>query len=201
MDVTIAVCTYGDDAWRELAHSRALPSAVNEGPAVYRHGTTLAEARNAALAAVTTEFIIYLDADDELTPGYVAAMARGRADIRACAVQYVTDGKHGAAGIPRVNGSEVPTPSLACLLRGNWIAIGAAARTAVLRKAGGWREWPMYEDWELWLRCMRAGAAVEAIPDAVYRAHVRAGSRNRALPHSEKLRVRREILAAIRGAP
>jgi cellulose synthase/poly-beta-1,6-N-acetylglucosamine synthase-like glycosyltransferase len=61
------------------------------------------------------------------------------------------------------------------------------ARTELLRKVGGWRDWPLYEDWDLWLRCHLAGATFEAIPRAIYRAHARVDSRNRAPDRAARL--------------
>jgi hypothetical protein len=66
----------------------------------------------------------------------------------------------------------------------------------MLRDVGGWRDWPFYEDWDLFLRCWRAGASVEAIPEAVYIAHVRFDSRNRAPSSAEKAAVHNAIYAA-----
>jgi hypothetical protein len=34
------------------------------------------------------------------------------------------------------------------------------------------------EDYDLWLRCVKAGARIVHVPDAVYCAHKRPGSRN-----------------------
>ena len=62
---------------------RFLPLRVREFRCIQFHGKgTLAQARNEIIARTNTEFLILLDADDELEPGYVAAMARGSADIR-----------------------------------------------------------------------------------------------------------------------
>ncbi len=191
-DVTVAICTFGEARWRELAKYRALPTAAEQAPARLWHGGTLAEARNAALADIKTDFIVYLDADDEIEPGYIRELLAGTADIRAPAVRYVSDGTVGEAHIPLINGNQVPTMDVGCILRGNWIVVGALARAQTLRDAGGWREWPMYEDWDLWMRCLLKGATVEARPSAVYRAHVSPGSRNAATPE-----VRQATRAAI----
>jgi hypothetical protein len=44
---------------------------------------------------------------------------------------------------------------------GNWLVIGCVARTDLLREVGGFRDFPVYEDWDLWLRCWLAGATFE----------------------------------------
>lgn len=198
MDVTVVVGTYGDSCWINLARERALPSAHAESVrTIHSYGRTLAAARNTALALVRSEFVIHLDADDELEPGYLAAMAQGSADLRAPAVRYVDRGRVRAPYVPRVAGHRHEC-SAECVGsgQGNWLVIGTCARTEMLRRVGGWREWPYYEDFDLWLRAIRAGATVEAIPAAVYRAHVRRDSRNRAPSMADKDRIHREIVEA-----
>jgi len=188
LDVTVAVATFGDDGWRTLAEERAIPSAERLGvPVVHAHARTLHDARNEALAMVGTEWVCHLDADDELEPGYFDAMADGACDLRAPAVRYVTVlGPDVQPKVPRVAGHDHDCTG-ECLDAGNWLVVGALARTELVRSVGGWRDWPIYEDWDLWLRCWRAGATVEAAPEAVYRAHVRPRSRNRGMPQAARM--------------
>lgn len=68
------------------------------------------------------------------------------------------------------------------------MVVGATARTDLVRAVGGWRELPIYEDWDLWLRCWRYGCRIARAPEAVYRAHVRPGSRNRGMPVEQRNR-------------
>lgn len=198
MDVTVCVCSFGDRHWQELAESRAVPSAIGQAPVIRVHGDTLHGARNTALERVRTDWVIYLDADDELEPGYVETLAAGAADLRAPAVRYVRGRQARAPYVPRVAGHRHDCTA-DCLPAGNWLVVGTMARTSLLRQVGGWEPWPVYEDWALWLRCWRAGATVEAIPQAVYRAHVRPDSRNRAPAMNRKNQVHHEIVAAILG--
>lgn len=178
--VTILIGTYGGQQWIDLANQRAIPSALAQGvPVVHRHSDTLHGARNACLHAATTEWVLYLDADDELEPGYVTTLLTGVADVRAPAVRYVTGGRREPAPrMPRV-WSHTHQCHAECLPYGNWIVVGALARRSMLLDVGGWHDYPWSEDWDLWLRCHLAGATFEALPAAVYRAHVRADSRNR----------------------
>jgi hypothetical protein len=196
--VTISVATYGDSCWIDLATRRAIPSALAQGvPVVYVHGLTLHGARNAALEQVATEHVVFLDADDELRPGYCDALAAGTADLRAPAVQYVTSGgRPQAPYVPRVAGHQHDCTA-DCLTDGNWIVVGAMARTDLLRSVGGWEAFEWSEDWALWARCWRAGATIETISDAVYVAHVNPASRNRAPDHKAKNRAHWEIHRAV----
>lgn len=180
MDATVVVATYGDRSWQQLAESRAVPSALDQAPVIRVHGDTLHEARNTGLAQVRTPWVIHLDADDELEPGYVEAMATGTADMRVPSVRYVTEmQKTRAPMLLRVWGHTDHDCTGNCLPDGNFMVIGTAVRTEILKRAGGWRDFPWSEDWDAWIRCWKAGATIETIPEAVYRAHVRRDSRNR----------------------
>lgn len=200
---TVVVATFGGADWRHLAHTRAIPSAQALGvTVVHAHAGTLAQARNAGLAKVETPWVVALDADDELEPGYLDAMATGTADVRAPSVRYVRGGVAQWPAMPRVPG-HVHECGAECLPHGNWLVVGACVRTQLLRDAGGWEEFACYEDWALWLRCLKAGASFEQVPAAVYRAHVRPNSRNRSLSMAARNRVHRQIIDAVypEGAP
>lgn len=193
------VCgTYGGREWTEMA-TRALATVPEGVPTVHVHADTLHDARNQALAQVETEFVVHLDADDELEPGYLNRLMAGTADLRAPAVRYVQQGRAGRPRVPKVAGHH-HSCTAACLPEGNWLVVGALARTSLIREVGGWEPWPLYEDWALWLRCHQAGATVEAIPQAVYRAHVRRDSRNRGPSMSLKNQVHHDIVSAVLGA-
>lgn len=198
MDVTIVVASYGDERWIDLATSRALPSArAQDVPVIYVHGLTLHGARNAGLAQVETEWVCFLDADDELAAGYIEALAAGSCDLRAPAVRYVTPGgRQRAPYVPRVAGHRHDCIA-ECLADGNWLVIGTMARTELLRSIGGFESFAWSEDWALWARCWRAGATIEAVPDAVYVAHMDMQSRNRAPDQKAKNRAHWEIHRAV----
>lgn len=198
MDVTVAIGTYGPESWVRLAEQRAIPSARALGvPVVHHHDATLHDARNGALALVDTAWVVHLDADDELEPGYLDAMATGAADVRAPSVRYIHGRRPPSAAparMPTVSGHDHQCEA-ACLAWGNWLVVGAMVR-ADLARAAGWRDWPWSEDWDLWVRIWQAGATVEAIPAAVYRAHVRHNSRNRSVRGADRLEAHRAIARA-----
>jgi glycosyltransferase involved in cell wall biosynthesis len=195
LDVSVVIATYGGQQWRTLAHQRAGPSAqALNVPVIYVHAGALAQARNAGLAEVRTERVVFVDADDELEPGYLDAMATGTADVRGPAVRYVQGVKAADPRVPDVPGHDHGGCGGPCLLAGNWLVVGALVSTELLHRVGGWGNEPIYEDWAIWLRCYKAGASFEAIPTAIYRAHVRTGSRNRSLTIAAKNRVHHQIL-------
>ena len=195
MDVTVVVATYGDPSWRDLAR-RAVATADALGvPVATVHGETLHDARNAALDQVDTEWVCHLDADDELEAGYFDAIAAGTADVRAPAVRYVNGRSAQRPRIPNVSGHSHDCVA-GCLVEGNWLVVGSVARAELIRSVGGWRDFSWSEDWDLWLRCHLAGATFEAIPAAIYRAHVRRDSRNRAPSRAARFAAHQAIAAA-----
>lgn len=199
---TIIIGTFGDDEWKHLAETRAIPSAQAQGcPVVHAHAGTLHAARNAALAQVETPWTIHLDADDELEPGYLAGMGSlTTGDVRAPLVRYMQRGRAvSPPRFPRVAG-HAHECTADCLPWGNWIVVGAAVRTDLVRQIGGWRDFSWSEDWDVWLRCYLAGATIVSTRSAVYRAHVRMNSRNRGCGNEQKLAAHRAIAEA-NGVP
>jgi hypothetical protein len=207
MGLTVAIATYGDSGWFALAE-RAAESVARCGLDVihiHRPESTLAEARNEALDAVTTPWVVQLDADDELEGGFGAYIERAHvmhpyADVLVPQVRYIhPDGAPGLAHWPRVAGHTETGHECGadCLPLGNWVVVGAVVRTDLARKVR-WEEWPVYEDWSFWLGCHQLGASFVRAPDAVYRAHVREGSRNqRGTNHVDVHRA----IARARGVP
>lgn len=195
-EVTVVVATYGDPEWVTLAEQRAIPSAERLGvPVVHVHAGTLVDARNGGLNQVQTEWVCHLDADDELEPGYFDRMAEAAADVRAPSVRYMRRFRFDPPRMPKVAGHDHACTA-DCLTEGNWLVIGAVARTQLLRDIGGHLDFAWSEDWSLWLRCHLAGASIEPVPAAVYRAYVRSGSRNRSADHETRMRVHHEIARA-----
>lgn len=176
MDVTVIVATFGAEHWRTTAQ-RAVASAEPQAPTIQIHGDTLHGARNAGGEQAATEWLCFLDADDELEPGYFTAMAKGTADLRGPAVRYQRQPND--RPVARVWPEQDLTD-------GNYLVIGTLVRRDLFMSVGGFRGWPLYEDWCLWQRCHRAGASIETIPTAVYRAWVSNRSRNRAPNRAER---------------
>jgi glycosyltransferase involved in cell wall biosynthesis len=197
-DFTICIGTFGGSEWVQLAHERAVPSAEAQGvPVIHRHAPTLARARNECVALADSEFVIHLDADDELEPGYVEAMTASSGDVRVPRVSCYRDGAPIAGGVfmPFINRRHrrMHECEADCLQFGSWIVVGAAVRKRLVEEVGGWNEWEVYEDFDLWQRCWLAGAAIIPTPDAIYRQHLRDGSRNHTLSPEAMQAVHDEI--------
>lgn len=190
--VTVVVATYGHPRWLKMAKDRAIPSAAEQAPVIHVHGDNLHDARNSALHRVQTPYVIHLDGDDQLERGYVDAMATGKADVRCPAVRQIRGRKPMPVKLARVWNHSHDCKAK-CLLDGNWLVIGACVSTDLVRRVGGWREWPVYEDFDLWQRCYLAGASFETIRTAIYRAYMRPGNRNRSLPIKARNQVHYDI--------
>lgn len=212
MRTAIIIATHGQDEWQELAWSRAYPSAIQQGAdgiiVWHEPRGTLAEARNNAARDASADWLCFLDADDELAPGYLAAMQEkyerdcvvgvqklGEASVEtiaivqpllAPAVRYVRpDGTVIPERLPNRN---APMDTL------NHCVIGTLIPRSLFRQVGGFREWDAYEDWELFLRCVRAGAEIIDVPQAVYVAFTHPGrnSQDRSILERAYADIRRE---------
>lgn len=199
MSITVAIATFGDDPiWQQYAE-RAVASAKPQAPTIHVHGDNLMDARNRCLAQVDTDYVIQLDADDTLSPGYVNAMQRGSADVRVPMVRNMRNPHRGPYSPNVYRHTHLCQPE--CLLQGNYIVIGAAVRTELARQVGGWWNEEIYEDWSLWLRCQQAGATFEHISDAIYEFHWRRESRNHSgEAFDDRHHWHHRILASILGA-
>ena len=178
MDVTIVVGTFGSPEWVALARKRALPSADKQGcPVIHVHDHTLAEARNRGIALATTTWVCVLDADDEMSDGYIPGLLQGSADIRAPRlVEVHEDGTHTHVELAHRDIEKLNPLPVSCL-----------ARRDLILAAGGFQPWQAWEDYALWLRMVRAGATYEHSSAATLFAHVRAGSRNRTVTGGRRL--------------
>jgi glycosyltransferase involved in cell wall biosynthesis len=169
VDVTVIVGTYGSAEWYE-AGTRAVNAAAawHAHPVLHVHAATLADARNRGATMADTEWLCFLDADDALAAGYFDAMAERALPetLLAPAVSY--------------NGAPPQTFHDRTIAHLNPCVIGTLVERSLFHEAGGFYDEPIYEDWSLWLRCVRAGAAIRHVPGAVYLARINPAGRNSA---------------------
>lgn len=104
------------------------------------------------------EWVLFLDADDQIPRDYVETLyeigARENADVVACDAQKFGD---------ETDLIQVMTPiTYETLLEYNTVHCSALIRLAFFRQYGGYDEtMNSFEDWELWLRFARNGARFE----------------------------------------
>lgn len=139
-------------------------------------------ARNTGLAAATTPFITFLDADDLLDPTYVAQMMRPLIADNAITATYcgwgrLTPGQSIEAGpCPDINGDLFDQFSAACVFPPHACMI----RRAAVVDVGGFDERPTTtEDWDLWQRVARTGAFFARVPELLALYRMREHSRSR----------------------
>lgn len=182
MKVSIVIATYGECWWKELALERALPSAqaqnAHEVRTYHDPGGSIAGVRNTAASEATGDWLCFLDADDELSPGYIEAMGQvwermhkdGASLLLTPAVSYVHKGK--------------PRPPMfhpvGDFRSDNYVVVGTLVERALFNQVGGFGDYPHgFEDWSLWAKCWKAGARVVRVKRAIYRAHVNPSSKHR----------------------
>jgi glycosyltransferase involved in cell wall biosynthesis len=198
MRVSVIIATYGDRWWEELALERAFPSAHDQGAheIIVGHDThlTIGPVRNVLAEKATGDWLCFLDADDELAPGYLDAMAAvgGENVLLTPAVSKVRKGRRSHPTFY----PEVP------LWQANWLIVGTLLRRDLFKAVGGFNDEPHgFEDWTLWAKCAKAGARVVKVPKAVYIQHVnpqskhRLGWRDRRWQVETHQRVERELAA------
>ena len=180
--VDVVVATYGSEDLWDLLSARAVASVACQTvlpEAVFQvhdsAGTDLSSVRNRAASYSESDWLIFLDADDELDPDYVESMLEGEGDMRWPSTLGVVDGKEDDAPV-------LLTPRYDNFLIGNHMVIGTMVRRELFQKVGGFREGlTILEDWDLWIRCVIAGGKARPCPNAIYRVHVRSDSRNTAI--------------------
>lgn len=191
MDVTILIGTYGDERWRRMGlrnhdlHRERFPDV----PIALRHSDgDLADARNEALALADEHllgrgWLCFLDADDELEPGYFDAMAAASGndadELLAPAVRY------GPGTQPMVFRDRN-------IDRINPCVIGTLIHRDMFDYAGGFWHERAWEDWSLFRRAWLRGARIVHVEDAVYRANSTLAGRN------SRVRQANQLLAQIR---
>lgn len=138
-----------------------------------------APTRNRAWRMADTEFVAFLDDDDEMLSTHLAHLLAVQADTGADVVYpwhriIGPDGRPlgdllGAQGVP-FNAAE--------LEQRNWIPVTVLIRRALLADVGGipvpgTPDWPHAdcEDWALWKRCVAAGAAFVHTPEITWLWH------------------------------
>jgi glycosyltransferase involved in cell wall biosynthesis len=177
-------------SWDARLPITVLTTGTNAGPSA---------ARRAAIEAATADALALLDADDVWFPDHLEAMLGAYATTddglaSADALAWIP----GTAVSPRSLSVSSPLPErgkqLGWLLEENHLSISALFSRARYEAVGGFR--PQFrgtEDWDLWIRMVRAGAAV-ARPDhatVLYRL-----SRGAVSSDDRMVQARRDVLDA-----
>jgi glycosyltransferase involved in cell wall biosynthesis len=123
----------------------------------------LARLRNYAAELATTEWILYLDADDWLDRSYLAraeAWLRTHPDTDVLTTDMAIVGADGAE---RTIVSMVPR-FWNDLLQRNTIAQTSLIRRVLIGSAGGYDPTLEFEDWDFWIRLLQSGRRIDRLP-------------------------------------
>jgi glycosyltransferase involved in cell wall biosynthesis len=175
VDITVCIATHpprmgpGGPYERAIASVHAQTLAPTGGIAVALDidGSGAAVTRNQALALVETEWVAFLDSDDELFPDHLKLLARY---ARLTGVDVVYPGFDG----DDPTGMFGKPFDAALLQRANYIPVTALCRTAAVRAAGGFQPHPdergdPCEDWGLWLAMCEQGSKFGHLPIKTWR--------------------------------
>jgi glycosyltransferase involved in cell wall biosynthesis len=154
-------------SWQGLLPLEVVRLDTNSGPAA---------ARRAAIARVDAALLALLDADDIWLPDHLEAAAllheREGGIVCADALRW-----HPGKGVhPATHRQHFPIPpperQVLDILHRNFVSIGALFPRAAYDDVGGFRDGVSgAEDWDLWIRMIRAGLRVHGIaaPTLLYR--------------------------------
>ena len=179
MSVDIIIGTFGDESWKNKGEELLLDVQKNvyDINNVYAvHGKTLAEARNEGAERSSSQYLIFLDADDNLSSNYVIEMKKVAQWYPVPAIfQPSTIGVY-EDGTTDKEPVLIPDRNM---FHGNNLVIGSMVVRSDFLDVGGFKELPILEDWELFLNIITSKEAkVVTVPKAVYRVGVRQNSRN-----------------------
>ncbi|MFE0105831.1 glycosyltransferase family 2 protein [Streptomyces sp. NPDC059009] len=136
-------------------------------------------ARQRAIAALESDVVMQLDADDFLLPHHVATMCAaylehpGLISPRPLVWNGVGPWRESAY---RKNALPQPGDQLEQLLVQNYVVVGGMYSKKLYAEAGGYQSIDFCEDWDLWLRMVAAGASVHKPQQATYVYRVRENS-------------------------
>ena len=190
--ISVLIATYGEDEWRDLAWSRAFPSARSQAEDVacfHDPEGTIASVRNEMGATARGEWLCFLDADDEIAPGYLDAMARvieqeGNSAVPLLLTPAVSFVRKGNVQPPHFLDRGIP------LSEDNWLVVGTLIRRDLFLQIGGFSDYPHgFEDWSCWAKAWKAGAEVIKVPDAIYRYHINPQSKHKQAWRNKKWQV------------
>ena len=125
-----------------------------------------AVARNNGIAATSGEYVLCLDADDEISPNFLTACVRALETNPAASIAYPDQENIGT----RTGHEPHPPYDAAMLTRFNFIPPASLFRRSAWSDTGGFAtNVAGYEDWDFWLACAEHGHYGVHVPAARWR--------------------------------
>ncbi len=146
---------------------------------IFQENSGLGQARNIGIKQAKGKYILPLDADNKIYPGYISKSLEILEKNEHIAVVYGNANFFGEKG-----GILKPGPfNLQKLMLGNYIDACAVIRKSVIEEVGLYENMKImgYEDWDLWLRMAFAGHKFYYIDEVMFDYRVLASSMMRNL--------------------
>ena len=129
---------------------------------------TASSVRNELAQEANGDYLCFLDADDELGPGYVEAMQRAYEQESPPTSPLLLTPAVKRTGRRNSPAHLIPECSL---VNANWLVISTLVPRDLFLQVGGFPEYPIYEDWALMSRLAQAGAVAKQVPEALLIVH------------------------------
>lgn len=123
--------------------------------------------RNIGVRSLNTDYIVFLDGDVEMAPHMLQAMEQALDADPGVSIAYCHYDRVGSR-IDPVRG--LPWDPMK-LLEGNYISMVSMVRAKDLPDPPLDEGLRRYEDWDLWLRMMKAGKRGVLVPEVLFKAH------------------------------
>lgn len=168
--ISVVMATYGDDWLVEhkndiLWAKQSVERQTRRGVELVRvHGPSLHEARNSGAMQANGDRLVFLDADDWLSNDFCEKIIEPE-DVLQPYTKYV---KSQYESIETTASYLEPRESL---LDGNHLIVGCPVNRELFLDVGGFDDWPIYEDWALWLKMKKAGATFGRTTGVYYVRH------------------------------
>lgn len=132
-------------------------------------------ARNYGAKHASGKYLVFLDADDKLSPEYVSDCMKALADNPSADFAYTDMQMFG-----RETHIHKAMPFDAEYLKreGNYINIAALVDKHKFIEVGGFKKLPAFEDWDLWLRMVMSGSVGAYVSKPLYYYRRHQGSRD-----------------------
>lgn len=146
--------------------------------AIDRRRDGAAATRNRGLAAVQSEWVAFLDSDDEFLPHHLERLAAHAVETGADMVYPWFEPVGMTDPLGRMG---MPFDPVA-IQTANYVPVTVLVRTELLRSVGGFTnlhdgsERATCEDWGAWLALIDAGAKIVHLPERTWRWHLHGGN-------------------------
>ena len=150
----------------------------------------VAKARDIGVKMSTGKLLLFLDADDKLAPDFIEQCGRV---IANCDIAYPNVLKFGHIEQPKLVDSPKEITAKYITGKSCGLVVTSMMHRTVYEKLNGFRELPIYEDWDFWVRAVFNGYTFKRANTLLhYRQNLK--SRNH-LPLEQKTNTHRKIVA------